>query len=275
MLPHTVPYTPEGDYIRLPGGDVNIINPIREADLCRNQRQNIRVIGSFYGELGFGKIVNALDGLKYRIQFGPDYRNNRTGIADSAESINGDGNSTAYYETDIKYSWTLDNLLYYDKSFDRHNIGLTFLQSASAYHNEGSKLKSFVASDKELWYNVGSAAKIQTYSSYLTPKQMESYMLRANYGFNDRYLLTVSGRWDGASQLAEGHYWDFFPSAAVAWRIEQEDFMKNVTWVNQLKMRLGYGVTGNSSVQAFGTLGPVVSNFYHFGSTTAVGMVAN
>jgi TonB-linked SusC/RagA family outer membrane protein len=275
MLPHTVPYTSEGDYIRLPGGDVNIINPIREAELCRNQRENIRVIGSFYGELGFGKIVNVLDGLKYRIQFGPDYRNNRTGIADSAESINGDGNSTARYETDIKYSWTLDNLLYYDKSFDRHNIGLTFLQSASAYHNEGTELRSFVASDKELWYNVGSAANIQSYSSYLKPSQMESYMLRANYNFDDKYLLTVSGRRDGASQLAKGHQWDFFPSVAVAWRIEQEDFMESVNWINQLKMRLGYGVTGNSSVEPFGTLGPVVSNFYHFGSTTAVGMIPN
>lgn len=275
MLPHTVPYTPEGEYIRLPGGDVNIINPIQEVDLCRNQRQNIRVLGSFYGELGFGKIFKELDGLRYRIQFGPDYRNGRTGVADAAASINGDGNNVARYETNILYSWTLDNLLYYNKSFDAHDVGVTLLHSASAAHNEGASLRSFVASDKELWYNVGSASDIKGYSSFLTENQLESYMVRVSYGFSQKYLLTLSGRWDGASQLAEGHKWDFFPSAALAWRVEQEEFLKNASWLSQLKLRLGYGVTGNSAIDSYATLGSVVSNFYHFGGATAVGMVAN
>jgi TonB-linked SusC/RagA family outer membrane protein len=275
MLPHTQPYTADGEFIPNPGGDANIINPIREAEWCLNQRENIRVFGSFYGELGFGKIFKALDGLKYRIQYGPDYRSGRTGIADPSQSINGGGNNVAQYNTDIKYSWTLDNLLYYDKSFGLHDLGLTFLQSASAYHNEGSTMRSFVTSEKELWYHVGSSSNIQSYDSYLTESQLESYMVRANYGFAQKYLLTVSGRWDGASQMAEGHQWDFFPSAALAWRMEQEDFMQNVTWVNQLKPRLGYGVTGNSAIDPYKTLGGVVANFYHFGGTTAVGMVAN
>lgn len=275
MLPWTVPYTPDGDYIRNPGGDVNIINPIREVDLCRNQRQNIRILGNAYGELSFGKIFSQLDGLKYRIQIGPDYRNGRTGIADPAESINGDGNNTARYQTEIKYSWTLDNLLYYNKVFDKHDFGLTLLQSASAFHRENSDMRSFVASAKELWYNIGSKSDIRSYSTGLEENQMTSYMARVNYAFNQKYLLTVSGRWDGASQLAEGHKWDFFPSAALGWRMEQEPFLENVNWLEQLKMRLGYGVTGNAAVSPYSTLGAVVSNFYHFGSSTAVGMVAN
>ncbi|GHT40794.1 SusC/RagA family TonB-linked outer membrane protein [Bacteroidia bacterium] len=275
MLPYAEPYTPEGEYIRLPGGDVNIINPIREAEWCRNQRQNIRVTGSFYGELNFGNIFKELDGLKYRIQFGPDYRNGRTGIADPAESINGDGQNRVRYETDIKYSWTLDNLVYYNKSVGLHDLGLTLLQSASAYHREEANLFSYVSSAKELWYNMKSASKIQDYSSGLTESQLASYMVRLNYGFAQKYLLTVSGRWDGASQLAEGHQWDFFPSAALAWRMEEEDFMKNAAWVNQLKLRLGYGAVGNSAVNPYATLGPVLSNFYHFGGTTAVGMIPN
>jgi TonB-linked SusC/RagA family outer membrane protein len=275
MLPHAVPYTPEGEYIRLPGGDVNIINPIQEVDLCQNQRQNIRVLGNFYGELGFGKIFKPLDGLMYRIQFGPDYRNGRTGIADAAASINGDGQNAARYETDIKYSWTLDNLLYYNKSFGAHDLGITLLHSASSAYNEGANMRSYVASSRELWYNVGSASNIQSYSSYLTESRLESYMVRVNYDFSQKYLLTLSGRWDGASQLAEGHKWDFFPSAALAWRIEQEDFLKDVSWLSQLKLRLGYGVTGNSAIDSYATLGGVVSNFYHFGGATAVGMVAN
>jgi len=275
MLPWTVPYQPDGTYIRNPGADVNIINPIQEATLCQNQRENIRVIGSFYGELDFGKIFHELDGLRYRIQVGPDYRNGRTGIADPIGSINGDVNNVAQYHTQIRYSWTMDNLLYYNKAFGKHNLGLTLLQSSSAYHSENTDMTSYVASAKELWYNLGSASNIRSYGSGLTESQLESYMIRANYDFSQKYLLTVSGRWDGASQLAEGHKWDFFPSAALGWRVDQESFMKDIDWVNQLKLRLGYGVTGNAAVSPYSTLGAVVSNFYHFGSSTVVGMVPN
>ncbi|MDR3339854.1 MAG: TonB-dependent receptor [Candidatus Symbiothrix sp.] len=275
MLPWTVPYTPEGDYIRNPGGDVNIINPIREVDMTKNQRQTIHINGSFYGDLNFGKIFNGLDGLRYRIQFGPDYRNRRVGIADAAESINGDGNNVAQYNTDIRYSWTLDNLLYYDKTVGDHAFGLTLLQSKAAYHMESASMKSFVESHKELWYRVESSAKIQSYGSDMVKSQLESYMVRLNYSFAQKYLLTVSGRQDGASQLAEGNRRDFFTSAALAWRMEQESFMKDLPWVDQMKLRLGYGVTGNSSVDAYATLGSVLSNYYHFGGTTVIGMVAN
>jgi TonB-linked SusC/RagA family outer membrane protein len=275
MLPWTVPYTPEGEYIRNPGGDVNIINPIREADICRNQRENIRVFGSLYGELDFGNIFKELDGLHFRINYGPDYRNGRTGIADPAESINGDGRNVARYSTEIKYSWTLDELLYYNRTIGKHDFGLTLLHSASAYHKEDADMRSYVSTARELWYNLGSASSIQSYGSGLTESQMESYMARLNYSFDQKYLLTLSGRRDGASQLATGHKLDFFPSAALGWRMDQESFMENVDWVEQMKLRLGYGVTGNAAVAQYATLGAVVSNFYHFGGTTAVGMVAN
>ncbi|WP_129595293.1 SusC/RagA family TonB-linked outer membrane protein [Seramator thermalis] len=275
MLPWTVPYTPDGEYIRNPGADVNIINPIREATLTVNQRQNLRAIGSFYSEFYFGNIFKPLDGLRYRIQFGPDFRFGRTGIADPAESINGDGNNVAQYSTDIKRSWTLDNLLYYDKTFGKHSLGLTLLQSASDFHNEGSNMKAFVSTAKELWYNISSKGDIQSYDTYLTDNQMLSYMIRMNYSFSDKYLLTASGRWDGASQLAEGHKWDFFPSVALGWRMEQEDFLKDMDWISQMKLRLGVGTTGNSAISAYATKGAVTPVFYHFGSEISTGIIAS
>ena len=90
-------------------------------------------------------------------------------------------------------------------------------------------------------------------------------MGRFNYSFNNRYLLTVSGRWDGASQLSEGHKWSFFPSAALGWRIDQEDFMQDNNFVDQLKLRLGFGSTGNSAVEPYSTQGSVTSFFVPFG----------
>lgn len=275
MLPWTVPYTPEGDYIRNPGGDVNIINPIREIAYSRNQRLNLRAMASLYSEVNVGKIFGFLDGLKYRFQFGPDFRFGRNGVADQAASINGDGNNLVQYNTDIRSSWTLDNLIYYNKNVGKNAIGVTLLQSASAFTSEGSNMRSFVNTPEELWYNVGSLASIQGYGSYLSETQLTSYMARMNYGYNERYLLTVSGRWDGASQLANGYKWDFFPSAALAWRIDQENFMENTPWVDQLKVRLGLGVTGNAGIGAYGTKGAVTNNFYHWGDIVAPGMVAS
>lgn len=275
MLPWTVPYTPEGDYIRNPGGDVNIINPIREIEYSRNQRVNLRALASLYTEVDFGKMAGVLDGLKYRFQFGPDFRFGRNGVADQAASINGDGNNLVQYNTDMRYSWTLDNLIYYNKNIKKHAIGVTLLQSASSFYSEGGNMRSFVNTPEELWYNVGSLASIQGYGTWLTETQLTSYMARANYGFDDKYLLTVSGRWDGASQLAPGHKWDFFPSAALAWKIDQERFLKEVSWVDQLKLRLGVGVTGNSGISAYATKGAVANNFYHWGEIVAPGMVAS
>jgi TonB-linked SusC/RagA family outer membrane protein len=275
MLPWTVPYTPENEYIRNPGADVNIINPIREVDLCINQNQNLRALGSLYGEINLGNIFNVLDGLRFRVNFGPDFNYERRGIADAAASINGDGNNVATYNTSIRHSWVLDELLYYNKTFGKHDLGLTALHSASANHTESLGTKSFVKTDTELWWNIGSLAKIQTYSTDLVENTLESYMLRVNYGFDNKYLLTVSGRRDGARQLAEGAKLNFFPSAAIAWRIEQEDFMQNTNWVNALKLRLGYGMTGNSAIEPYGTLGRLTTNYYHFGNSTIPGTIAS
>ncbi len=275
MLPWTVPYNTNGDYIRNPGGDVNIINPIREIEYCVNNRQTLRALASIYSEVNFGNIFKPLEGLRYRFQFGPDIRTYRNGIADPAQSINGDGNNLAQYYTDIRKSWTLDNLIYYNKSFKNSNLGVTLLQSASAYHNEGSSMQAYVNTAEELWYNMNSLANIRSYDTYLTETQLMSYMARVNYGFSNKYLLTLSGRWDGASQLADGHKWDFFPSAALAWRLDQESFINNTDWIKELKLRIGIGVTGNSAIDAYATKGAVTSAFYHFGDITATGMVAS
>ena len=102
---------------------------------------------------------------------------------------------------------------------------------------------------------------------------MSSYMARVNYSLMDRYLLAASMRWDGASQLSEGHKWASFPSVSLGWRIEQEKFMKNVKWIDQLKLRLGWGISGNSAIAAYATKGAVQDLTYTWGKTPEVGYV--
>ena len=105
-------------------------------------------------------------------------------------------------------------------------------------------------------------------------QQLLSYMARLNYSYKDKYLLTVSARQDGSSVFAEGHKYTLFPSAALAWRISQESFM-NVNWVNDLKLRVGAGVTGNSAVAPYSTQGGVTSLFYPFYTANAAGSIPN
>jgi len=279
MLPWTVPYDENGDYIRNPAaGDVNIINPINELDYNTNNRQTLRATGSFYSQLDFGNIWKPLDGIKYRIQFGPEFKYYRLGVFNAAEGINGDGNNAAKYNTNNTQAWTLDNLLYYNKTFaNLHQVGLTFMQSSSKYHYEsGSMTATDVASTSELWYNLASGGDSYSLGTSLTEKQMESYMMRGNYTFNDKYLLTASMRWDGASQLAEGNKWASFPSLALGWRIDQENFMNSAAWVDGLKARFGYGITGNASIGAYDTKGAVASSYYNWGTTSSsLGYVAS
>ena len=276
MLPWTVPYDDNGDYIRNPNGDVNIINPIRELDYNTNQRRTFRANASLYAQVDFGKIWEPLNGLSYRFQFGPEFQYYTLGIANAADGINGDGNNGAQYNNSQKRSWTLDNLIYYNRKFaDKHNLNITLMQSASKYHYEyGDMRATNVATADELWYNMATAGTLKSFGTGLTETQMASYMARVNYGFMDKYLLTASIRWDGASQLAAGHKWASFPSFALAWRIDQEEFMKDFKALSQLKLRLGYGVTGNAAIAAYATKGAIQSSYYNWGQTdSSIGYV--
>ena len=274
MIPWSVPYDADGNYIEYPTGDVNIQNPIDELKYTKNQRKNFRISGSAYGQLNFGKIWEKLDGLTYRIQFGPELQYYRLGTANAAEGINGAGNNIAVYNPSQKVAWTLDNIINYNKTFaDIHTIGITLLQSASDYHTESGNIRAYVATAEELWYNTKSNNNALDYSTGLTETSMASYMARLNYSLMDRYLLTASMRWDGASQLADGHKWASFPSVALGWRMEQEKFMKNLTWIDQLKLRLGWGVSGNAAIAAYATKGAIQALTYTWGATQEVGYV--
>lgn len=275
MLPWTVPYDNDGSYIRNPNGDVNIINPIRELDYNTNQRRTFRANASIYAQIDFGKIWSPLDGLSYRFQFGPEFQYYTLGIANAADGINGDGSNKAQNTNWQKRSWTLDNLIYYNRKFaDKHNLNITLMQSASKYHYETENITATVHTAEELWYNLSSNGTATAFGSGLTETQMTSYMARVNYGYMDKYLLTASIRWDGASQLAEGHKWASFPSFALAWRIDQEEFMKNFNALSQLKLRLGYGVTGNAAIAAYATKGAAQSSYYNWGTTqSSIGYV--
>jgi TonB-linked SusC/RagA family outer membrane protein len=276
QLPFAVPYDAEGNYIFNPGAHINIINPIRDGGFVINERTTLRAFGSFFGEIKF------TEGLRYRAIFGPDIRNYRSGsFQDERSSLRGGGSnsSTDYARLSQSQhtSWTLENLLYYDKTFgDIHSLGVTLLQSSSLARNEYSDMTAEdLPYDSQLWYNLGSTNRgaLSGWSSGFDKRTLLSYMGRVNYTLKDKYLLTATGRWDGSSVLADGYKGSFFPSVAVGWKLDQEPFINNINAINELKLRAGVGTVGSQAVSPYSTSGGLVRLPFVFGSTPASGYV--
>ena len=278
LFPYAVPYDSAGNRILFPGGDNSFKNIVDEWNYNIDERITLRAFGSLYAQINAGSIIPALKGLKYRLNFGPDISSYRDGVYIDAKSVsNGGSTSFASLRNNKTSSYTLDHLLYYDRSVGEHSFGLTLLASQTAYKMEMDSIGgSGIPLASQLWNALtsGTVTGALGTKSDLIEQQLLSYMARLNYSFRDKYLLTVSARQDGSSVLAEGHKYDWFPSAALAWRITKESFM-NVNWISDLKLRVGAGVTGNSAIPPYFTQGGVVSLFYPFSSTNTAGSIPN
>ena len=283
ILRYTLPYDENGDIITQPGGSTtNTYSIIDEWTKSKDERKNYRLLGSFYAQIDLGKIFEPLTGLMWKTQFGPEFRYYRNGnYLDSSSISRAGGNNTVSRGDGQQLAWTLDNMLLYNRTFGEHTIGLTLLQSASKTETETSSIsEEKIPMPSFLWNNLGAVDVTDTQykvgiGSGLTGSQLSSYMARVNYSLMDRYLLTASARWDGASVLAEGKKWDFFPSMALGWRIEQENWMKDINWIDQLKVRFGVGVTGNAAVGPYGTLGIISSYWMPFSTGNTQILVTN
>ena len=257
-MPFAPAYDEEGKPLNVDGGPSQY-NPMLDVYQATNETRYYSVMFNSYGEIDFGKIWSPIEGLKWRTNLGTQYRNSRYGsyygndfsnpLKHSAYAAN-----TAFNQQGQNLSWTLENLIYYNKIFKNiHSVGLTLMQSAEYSRAEGLEVRAYNCTfPTALWYSVGNSdLTMDSPGSSFSEQKRASYMARMNYGLMDKYLLTVTGRWDGASMLAVGNKWDFFPSAALAWKMNEENFMKDVKWINQLKVRVGYGVTGNASIKPY------------------------
>jgi TonB-dependent starch-binding outer membrane protein SusC len=278
LYTYAVPYDATGARVLYPAGDVAFKNVVDEWNYTQDQRKTLRAFGSLYAQLDFGNIHPVLKGLKYRMNFGPDFAQSQRGLYIDGLSSASSGTSSASLQKSQTFSYTIDNLLYYDKTIGKHSFGLTLLQSATKFTADpvSTTTGTGIPFASQKWYTLNQsvipASQLTVVrNSDLIERQLVSYMARLNYSFADRYLLTVSARQDGASQFAPGNKYSLFPSAAVAWRINKENFMGSVNWIDDLKLRVGAGVTGNSAVDAYKTKGAITPLFYPYSGTISAG----
>ena len=277
IFPYALPYDADGNRVEFPGGDIAVKTVVDEAQYSQDQRLNLRAFGSLYSELNIGKMIKGLEGLKYRLNFGPDLSMNRQGVYIDSKSVIRGGSSYGGLFKDQTASYTLDHLLTYSKTLKKHFVSLTGLATQTEYQFEESEMAATNIPFPDQKWNAlrTSNLPLTTWGSDLIERQLRSYMGRVNYDYDGRFLVTVSGRYDGASQLSEGNKWAFFPSTALGWRLDRENFLAGVNWLNQLKVRAGVGVTGNSAIDPYATKGGLSSVFYPVGSSLVSGVFNN
>jgi TonB-linked SusC/RagA family outer membrane protein len=281
--PLCTPYDASGKLIILPDDRVPFTNPLIDIDdnNTLNQSYLTSIFSTFYLQL------NILKGLTFK----------------SSGNVNLIFNRDAYYQRELKdattnatirvsnsnilnqsqYRFTWDNVVTYEKDLGKNHFQLT-AGSETMYARvertyEGAQNLTLKNGE---WYNITTATSnitlldpnidASTGQAYfpLTEDKLQSFFGRLNYGFNGKYLASFTGRYDGSSRLRK--HWDFFPSASVAWRISQEDFMKGIRVLSNLKLRFGYGIAGNQSAPIYSSQGGVnvAPLTYEFGQTESV-----
>jgi len=266
-------YAQQADFVGLEQSD----SPAMLAEGMKWLEKSSVFNGNVYANITFMK------GLDFRTTLGASNVNN-TDMSYSPSWVglySGRGKAKAEVKTSRRRFWQWENHLTYSTRInDIHSLSAMVGAEYQKYHyldvtSRGDNL----ADDFFEWNNLGQAVD-QSIASEAKGWQMESYFARINYSLYDRYLLTVTGRIDGSSKFGSDNKYAFFPSAAIGWRVTEEAFMENTSdWLSNLKLRVSYGLTGNSDIGMYSSLAMMGSTTYIFDSQRApgikVGNIAN
>jgi TonB-linked SusC/RagA family outer membrane protein len=228
-----------------------IANPIAEAREYEAITTTSRVLGSVFAE------YQIIEGLSFKSSFGIDALNIKSNtfgpnFLKRTENSKGEASVTTLQAL----TWLNTNTFNYNKQINKDNsINVLLGLETQKFSNESVNAYAFGFPDSRTgWHDIGSAENPQTTSNGELQWSMLSYFGRVNYSLKNKYLFTVTGRSDGSSKFSEGRKYGFFPSAAFAWKVTEEDFMKSVNFITDLKFRASYGRTGNQSIQPYRSL---------------------
>ncbi|WP_200974927.1 TonB-dependent receptor [Echinicola sp. 20G] len=235
--------------------------------------------GSQYNEEQFYAITNfylrftPVKGITFSSTFSPNAKFGRTGEYFDRFATRSISVARMWNDNNLSYIW--DNQMNITKEFNDHRISYDFIQSSQLNRLESAFAYGRDVPFNSLWYNVQSAPQRDATTSY-SKNTLLSFTNRVNYSYKDKFLVTGTIRWDGSSKLSEDNKWASFPSAAVAWRMTEEPFLKTSSVVDNLKLRVSYGYTGNNNIPAYSTQSSLNrQTYYDWDGTTADGFVPN
>lgn len=284
LSPLMAPYDSAGNIVLSPTGNTtDRVSQYSPLFLKNNNGQwidkvrRLRTFNTLYAE------YQIITGLKYRLNVGLDYRqqeNDQFQKSDKALSpsyFRPKKGNTASVNNAEGWGYTLENILTYDKTIGKHKFTATGLYSFQEDHSHNTFVsKDSIDEDFIQFYNLGQANASNSSKPVVSGSEvsyaLESYMMRLNYGYDDKYLVTLTGRIDGSSRLAPGNKYKQYPAVSFGWNISNEKFMQNFTFLNNLKLRFGLGQTSNQSISPYASLGLVSPyNYNGYSSPSAPG----
>jgi TonB-linked SusC/RagA family outer membrane protein len=238
------------------------VNPLMdEGDAYQNNVETTRFLGSAYGQL------TPIKGLVLKSQFAVDRTNSRTGTYNDYHSVNRYQSPTTTYISNVQaISTRIDwqNTANYAISFNKiHDLNVLLGHELQQTVDESLGVNG-TAGQQHLYnssfYDVTKISSDSKMNSGYTKQSLLSFFGRLNYTLMDKYLLSASLRADGSSVLAEGHKWGYFPAVSAGWRISEESFMANTkSWLDNLKLRIAWGKSGNAAIDPYQTLATVAA----------------
>jgi TonB-linked SusC/RagA family outer membrane protein len=261
----------DGNIVFLPTPDALMSNPLADVENWQREIVNTRLFGSVFTEF------ELMNGVNWRVNFGPDLLFRRDGeFRGAMTNANRGSPADASLAREQIFAYTLDNLITARRNFGDHALDFTGLYSIQQEHGEFQQTSvNQLPYEHQRFHNLGSAGEITGVGSQLREWTLQSYMGRLNYGFQQKYLLTMTGRIDGSSRLAPGNKYAFFPSIAAAWRLSEEPFLAAIGLFSELKLRASWGRTGNTAIDPYQTQGSLRRTNYILGDAPAYGYVPN
>ena len=260
----------ERHYVDYPMDQTLFANPMADINATVDNKYRNLFLSTF------AEVQLPIKGLTYRTNFGYNYRTSFSGSYYGRNTLSGKNvEGSASISNTHYWDYTWENIVNYNLQIKKHKIDLTGLYSLQQTSNQTSSqtAQCFVNDDSE-YHNMAAGGKNQKVTSGLTETSTISYMFRANYNYDNRYMLTLTGRTDGYSAFGANNKYAFFPSAAVAWNISSEDFMETLrdSWLDMLKIRVSYGSNGNQAINSYQTLDRLGVSKYIWGDE---GTIAN
>lgn len=246
-------------------------NPLGDL-LATNRDNSYRVFSSNNLKIDFPFIK----GLSYKINTGIEFDNNQRKTYNGVETKEGfeNGGRAVNYNS-VERNFTVENILNYSRVFGKHNVNFTGLYSGQRNDFDRDQLVGIGFPNDVLTNYQMNTAKLLTPSSAQFAQSILSQMARLNYGYDSRYLLTVTARRDGYSGFGDNSKYGVFPSFALAWNIGNEAFAAGQTYLNNLKLRASYGLNGNQAVSSYQSLATLSSRGYLNGTNLLTGYVPN
>lgn len=262
----------------LQGVDNTTINPLTSIgnnDIIKANTRRYQFQHNFYGE------VKILRDLKFKTTFGfgwsQTFNSNYTGPNNVFNNNTNTAGSNLSQANAEGWQYTINNSLDYNKTFGgRHKVSVLALQEVQKNKFQSQQFNGQgVPANYIQDYNFQLVNTVTPQNAGYSESGLIGYMGRATYSFDDKYLLTATVRADGASVLAPGHQWVTYPAVSIGWNLDREKFFNNIQFVSALKLRAGWGISSNSGVNPYQTLGSLSSNFYNYGqgSTALVNYV--